>query len=194
MKILQEVGLKGDKPIVLVFGGSQGAKKINDTLIEIIKEKQNSNYQVIWATGLKQYDIIKEELETSNTNINNISNMKIVPYIYNMEELMNVVDVIVARSGAMTITEISNLGKPSILVPLPNVSHNHQLYNAKALEKVGAAKIILNDEINGQKLNQVIEEIIADKKNLEKMGQNALKISTTDAEDKIYKEIKKLVK
>ena len=107
---------------------------------------------------------------------------------------MNVVDVIVARSGAMTITEISNLGKPSILVPLPNVSHNHQLYNAKALEKVGAAKIILNDEINGQKLNQVIEEIIADKKNLEKMGQNALKISTTDAEDKIYKEIKKLVK
>ena len=194
MKILQEVGLKGDKPIVLVFGGSQGAKKINDTLIEIIKEKQNSNYQVIWATGLKQYDIIKEELETSNTNINNISNMKIVPYIYNMEELMNVVDVIVARSGAMTITEISNLGKPSILVPLPNVSHNHQLYNAKALEKVGAAKIILNYEINGQKLNQVIEEIIADKKNLEKMGQNALKISTTDAEDKIYKEIKKLVK
>ena len=57
---------------------------------------------------------------------------------------MNVVDVIVARSGAMTITEISNLGKPAILVPLPNVSHDHQLYNAKALEKVGAAKIILD--------------------------------------------------
>ena len=63
-----------------------------------------------------------------------------MPYIYNMEELMNSVDVIVARSGAMTITEISNLGKPSILIPLPNVSHNHQLYNAKVLENVGAKK------------------------------------------------------
>ena len=107
---------------------------------------------------------------------------------------MNVVDVIVARSGAMTITEISNLGKPSILVPLPNVSHNHQLYNAKVLEKVGAARIILDDEITGEKLNSNIEEIVLDKENVKKMGQNALKVSTVDAEEKIFEEIKKLVK
>ena len=107
---------------------------------------------------------------------------------------MNVVDIIVARSGAMTITEISNLGKPSILVPLPNVSHNHQLYNAKALEKIGAAKIILNDEIDGKKLNDTIMEMIKDKKELLEMGKNAYSISTADAEEKIYKEIKKLVK
>lgn len=193
-KIIHEAGLDEKKPIVLVFGGSQGAKKINDTLIEIIRKKENQKYQVIWATGPKQYDVIKEELEMENRNINNIQNMKIIPYIYNMEELMNVVDVIVARSGAMTITEISNLGKPSILVPLPNVSHDHQLYNAKALEKIGAAKIILNDEIDGQKLNKTIEEIIANRENIAQMGKNALKISTTDAENKIYDEIKKLVK
>ncbi len=107
---------------------------------------------------------------------------------------MNVVDVIVARSGAMTITEISNLGKPSILVPLPNVSHDHQLYNAKALEKVGAAKIILDKEIDGQKLNAAIEDMVLNKDKIKKMGENALKISTIDAEDKIYEEIKKLVK
>ena len=193
-EIINKVGLNTKSPIVLVFGGSQGAKRINDTMIEIIKSKMNQNYQVIWATGPKQYDIIKEELETASININNIKNMKIIPYIYNMEELMNVVDVIVARSGAMTITEISNLGKASILVPLPNVSHNHQLYNAKVLESVGAAKIILDNEITGQKLNRQINEIILDKSNIEKMEQNALKISTTDAEEKIYEEIKKLVK
>ena len=193
-EIIKNIGLNEKSPIVLVFGGSQGAKRINDTMIEIIKSKINQNYQVIWATGPKQYDVIKEELETVNININNIKNMKIIPYIYNMEELMNVVDVIVARSGAMTITEISNLGKASILVPLPNVSHNHQLYNAKVLESVGAAKIILDNEITGQKLNEQIEEIISDNKNIEKMEQNALKISTTDAEEKIYEEIKKLVK
>lgn len=130
----------------------------------------------------------------SNININNIENMKILPYIYNMEELMNVVDVIVARSGAMTVTEISNLGKPAILVPLPNVSHDHQLYNAKALEKVGAAKIILDNEINGKILNKAVEEIALDKQKMINMGINALKNSTKDAEDKIYKEIKKLVK
>lgn len=192
--IITDTGLNEKKPIVLVFGGSQGAQRINNTIVEIIKNKQNKNYQVIWATGPKQYDVIKEELEQMSISINNITNMKIMPYIYNMEELMNVVDIIVARSGAMTITEISNLGKPSILVPLPNVSHNHQLYNAKALEKVGAAKIILDQEIDGQKLNSAIEQIIKNREKMKQMGQNALKISTVDAEEKIYKEVKKLVK
>lgn len=193
-RIIRESGLNENIPTVLVFGGSQGAKRINDTMIEIIKNKENKNYQVIWATGPKQYDVIKEQLETLNISINNIKNIKIIPYIYNMEELMNVVDIIVARSGAMTITEISNLGKPSILVPLPNVSHDHQLYNAKALEKVRAAKIILDKEIDGQKLNDAIEDMVLNKDKIKKMGENALKISTIDAEDKIYEEIKKLVK
>ena len=193
-EILSKLGLNSIKPIILVYGGSQGAQKINEAILEIIDEKLNKNYQIIWATGPKQYDIIKEELEMSNININNIENMKILPYIYNMEELMNVVDVIVARSGAMTVTEISNLGKPAILVPLPNVSHDHQLYNAKALEKVGAAKIILDNEINGKILNKAVEEIALDKQKMINMGINALKNSTKDAEDKIYKEIKKLVK
>ena len=193
-RIIKDIGLNTNKPIVLVFGGSQGAKRINDTLLEIIKTNLNKEYQVIWATGPKQYDIIKDILETEKININNVKDMKIVPYIYNMEELMNVVDVIVARSGAMTITEISNLGKASILVPLPNVSHNHQLYNAKVLEKVGASKIILDDEITGKKLNDQIEKIVINKNILKEMEKNAFKMAVTDAEDKIYKEIKKLVK
>ncbi len=193
-KIIEGIGLNEKEPIVLVFGGSQGAKRINDAVLEMVRKKQNSNYQVIWATGPKQYDIIKEEMETLHININNIPKMKVIPYIYNMEELMNVVDVIVSRSGAMTITEISNLGKPAILVPLPNVSHDHQLYNAKALENIDAAKIILNDKMCGDVLSREIEEIISDKEHMKKMGQNALKISTTNAEETIYEEIKKLVK
>ena len=192
--IINKLGLSETKPIVLVFGGSQGAKKINEAIIDIIKNNQNNNYQVVWATGPKQYDIIKETLEIEKININNVKNMKIVPYIYNMEEIMNVVDIIVARSGAMTITEISNLGKPSIVVPLPNVSHDHQLYNAKVLENVGAAKIILDNEMQGQILNSEIEKIILDKEQIQNMAKNALKVSTIDAEENIYNEIKKLVK
>ena len=108
-KILEKIGLKLGKPIVLVFGGSQGAKKINETLIEIIKNKENENYQIIWAAGPKQYDGIKEILENNEININNIKNVKVLPYIYNMEEIMNNFDIIFERSGAMTVTEISNL-------------------------------------------------------------------------------------
>ena len=148
----------------------------------------------MWATGPKQYDIIKARLENNNISINNIENAKIVPYIYNMEEIMNISDLIVARSGAMTITEISNLGKPSILIPLPNVSNDHQLHNAKVLEKVNAAKIILNDELNNENLNKEIKEIVLNKEKTNEMRKNALKVATTDAEEKIYKEIKKLKK
>ena len=192
-KIISSVGLNEAKPIVLIFGGSQGAQKINEAITGIILEKLNKKYQIIWATGPKQYDIIKQELEDKNININNIENTRIVPYIYNMEEIMNVSDVIVARSGAMTITEISNLGKPSILIPLPNVSENHQLYNAKVLESIGAAKIILNEDLDENNLNNTIEDIILNKSKLEQMGKKALTVAVDNVEDKIYKEIKEVL-
>lgn len=193
-EIIKKAGLNNDKPIVLVFGGSQGARRINQAILQMIKEESNKDYQIIWATGPKQYDIIKEELENVDKNINYIKNMKIVPYIYNMEEIMNVVDIIVSRSGAMTITEISKLGKPSILVPLPNVSHDHQLYNAKVLQNVGAAEIILDNDLNGKKLNSNIEKIILDKNKIKEMGKNALKVSSKNVENKIYDQIIETIK
>lgn len=192
--IIKSAGLNETKPIVLIFGGSQGAQKINDAILGILKNKLNQNYQIIWATGPKQYDRIKEILEENNVYINHLENAKIVPYIYNMEEMMNVSDLIVARSGAMTITEISNLGKASILIPLPNVSGDHQLHNAKVLENIGAARIILNNELNYENLNSNIEEIILNKNTIETMSKNALKVSTSNVEDKIFTEIKKIVR
>ena len=191
-EIIKKAGLKNEKPIVLIFGGSQGAQKINEAIIEIIKQKQNKEYQIMWATGPKQYEIVKEKLEENKISINNVENARIVPYIYNMEEIMNIADLIVARSGAMTITEIANLGKPSILIPLPNVSHNHQLYNAQVLEKIEAAKIILDNELKGENLQKKIMQILQGN-TAKKMGENALKVATKDAEDRIYKEITQLV-
>ena len=194
LKILQEVGLNEGKPIILVFGGSQGAQKINEAIIGILENKLNKGYQIIWATGPKQYDIIKDELSKKEINIDNVENAKILPYIYNMEEIMNVSDTIIARSGAMTITEISNLGKPSILIPLPNVSQNHQLYNAKVLENVGAARIILNNELKSENLNTEIEKIIKNPENMKKMGEKAYSKSVKNVQEKIYNEIKKIIK
>ena len=193
-KILKSVNLKENRPVVLIFGGSQGAQKINEAIIGIVENKLNSNYQIIWATGPKQFDIVKQTLAEKNIDIEHIENASILPYIYNMEEIMNIADIIVARSGAMTITEISTLGKPSILIPLPNVSQNHQLYNAKVLENVGAAKIILNDELKKENLNTEIQNMIKSPETLEKMGKAAIKKAVKDVPEHIYEEIKKVVK
>ena len=194
VEILKSLGLKEDLPIVLVFGGSQGAKNINDALIEIITRKLNNKYQIVWAAGPKQYDKVIEKIKDNCIAIQLMENIKIFPYIYNMEEVMNVSDLIVARSGAMTITEIANLAKPSILIPLPNVSHNHQMYNAKVLEKVYAAKIIEDKNLYGEILDTTIKKIVLDLDKMKRMGENATKIEMKNVLDRIYNEIKLLVK
>lgn len=105
---------------------------------------------------------------------------------------MDASEIIVSRAGAMTITEIANIGKPSILIPLPNVSHNHQQYNAEVLEKIGAAKVIKNNELDGTKLHEQIIQIL-DKNILDKMGDVARKPVIENVEDKIYEEIKRII-
>ena len=181
-------GITTNLPIVLVFGGSQGAKAINDTLLGIIKNKLNEKYQIIWAAGPAQFNIIQESLERDKMTISNIKNTKIVPYIYNMEEIMNISDVVIARSGAMTITEVAIVGKPAIFIPLPNVSQNHQEYNAKVLVNAGAAEMILNSELNDTLLHKSIERIISNTEKMKKMGEAAEKIAVQNVEDRIYQE------
>ena len=190
----KELGLKNNLPIVLVFGGSQGARVINNSLKDIIIGKKNTNFQVIWAAGPEQYKIIKEDLDKQNIDIEKIDGVKVVPYIYNMEEVMNLSDVIVARSGAMTLTEIALCAKPAIFIPLPSVSANRQEDNARVFEKNGAARVILNDELTGDLLCDTINEMISDKNKLSEMGKNAEKLAVHNVENKIYEEIEKCLK
>ena len=192
-KIKQDLSLKEDLPIVLVFGGSQGAKSINETMTEIIKQKKNEKYQIIWAAGQSQYDSIREKIEDGGIPIQNIMNAKIVPYIYNMEEILNMCDMVVSRSGAMTITEIAKVGKPGIFIPLPYATENHQEYNAKVLANIGAAKIILDKDLNADILSKEIEDILYTDGKKEQMGNLARKIEVKNVEDKIYAEIKSIV-
>lgn len=193
-KILGELGIKNDLPIVLIFGGSQGAQSINEAAAEMIKLKLNEDYQIIWATGRNQFDVVKESFEKASISIKNIANVKVVPYIYNMEEIINIADLVICRSGAMTITEIAICGKPAIFIPLPSRAANRQEDNARVLEKLGAAKIILNNELTGKKLSQAIDSVIFDKEKLQKMGVAANQIAPSNVEDKIYEEIERIVK
>ena len=188
---IEKYNLNPAKPTVLIFGGSQGAKRINDSITDVIINKQNSNYQFIWATGPTQYEVVKEKLKENDIDIENVKNAKVVPYIYNMEELMNASDLIVCRSGALTITEIAIVQKPAIFIPLPSAGANRQEDNARVMEKLNAAKVILNDEICSDIINKYINEIVSDKDNMIKMGKNASSIAVKNVEEKIYDEIKK---
>ncbi len=192
-KIKREMNLDINLPLVLVFGGSQGAKKINDVMIDIISKNMNKTYQIIWAVGQKNFEDVKKIFKENKLDINNLKNAKVLPYIYDMEKVMNISDVIVCRSGAITITEICKIGKPAIFIPLPNVSQNHQEKNARVLQKIGAAYIILNNEITKDKLSDTINAIILDKKKIKEMGEKANNISINNVEDRIYEEIKKLI-
>ncbi len=192
--IFKNIGLREDLPVILVTGGSQGARTINLTLIDIIKEEKLDKYQIVWGTGPQQYNDIKEILREDGIDINNIQNMKVLPFIYNMDEVMAIADLVVCRSGAMTVTEIMVLGKPAIFIPYPSHGANRQVDNAKVLEEVGAAKIILNKEVNKDILLKTINSIIFDKKKLEEMSEKAVLINPVNVIERIYDEIKEVTK
>lgn len=191
-------GLEPDIPLVLAFGGSQGARSINmafkDIAIERAQNKDEIKYQVMWSAGQNQYDEVKEILQENKIDIENLNGIKVFPYIYDMEEVMNIADLVVCRSGAMTVTEIERIGKPSILIPYPFAAENHQEYNARALEKAGSAEVILNKDLNSTSLNDTINKLIQNPEKLKQMGQKAKSLSIEDVEEKIYNEIKKIVK
>jgi len=107
---------------------------------------------------------------------------------------MNIADVIVSRSGAMTITEISKTGKPAIFIPFPFATENHQEYNARVLVDVNAAKLILDKDLNSQILVNTLEEMLSSPENLISMGKNAKKVAIDNVEELIYAEIEKLIK
>lgn len=188
-KIIIEMNLKINMPIILVFGGSQGAKSINEAITDIIINRQNENYQIVLAAGKCQYENVLKKLEENNIDIGNIKNAVVFPFIYDMEKIINISDLLICRSGAMTITEIEKIGKPAIFIPFPFAAENHQEYNAKILEDIESARIIKDKDLNNETLNNMIQELIADKEKLSNMGKRANLISETNAEENIFNEI-----
>ena len=107
-------------------------------------------------------------------------------YIYDMDKALSAADVVIGRAGAISISEISALGKASILIPSPNVAHNHQYTNAKALADNGAAIMITEDELGAEMLEKTLEDLLGDKEKLATIEKNSKKIGVTDASKKIY--------
>ena len=186
------LGLSPNKPSVLVFGGSQGAIKINASMIDALSSFANKPYQVIFVTGSKRFDDVKQEMATKK--IETTENVAVVPYISNMPQLMPRVSLVVGRAGATSLAEQTALGKPMILIPSPYVTNDHQTKNARSLANAGAAEMITEESLSGTTLFGTIDQLMTDEKQRQLMAEAAMKMGVPDAADQFIALIKSVIK
>lgn len=182
-------GLNDQMPTVLVFGGSRGALAINNIVMESFDELKTKPYQIIWATGRYYYGKIKDELAGKSSE-----NIKILPYIDNMPALLSEMACVVARSGATSLAEFTALGEPAILIPSPNVTHNHQMKNALDMEKAGAALVIPQNDLNPNNFVSSIDHILLDQKYAQKMRVASKKLGVPDSADRVISVLQEVIK
>ncbi len=187
----EKLGLEKESKVILSFGGSLGAKAINDVMAKvIIDHKDDSDFTYIHGFGKKGHDF-EEKLKNAGIDIKNNRKYIINEYINNMPECMSAADLVICRSGATTLSELQASAKPAILIPSPNVAENHQFHNAMALVSANAAAIIEEKDLTAEKLWQEINHILEEKVSKE-YSQNLKKIAITDANEKIYKIIENI--
>lgn len=185
--ILNQFGLDSTKPAVLIFGGSRGAANLNQHVVEHLEQYRQMQAQFLFVTGKAHYDKVVSEIgEIPN-------NFKILPYLNEMMDVLNVVDLVVCRSGATTLSELTALGVASVLIPSPFVTNNHQEKNARALVDQNAAEIVLETELKTEKLYHIIYDLIQDKSKRDNMAMRAKKLGIIDASDRLIQLIEEII-
>jgi UDP-N-acetylglucosamine--N-acetylmuramyl-(pentapeptide) pyrophosphoryl-undecaprenol N-acetylglucosamine transferase len=180
-------GLNPDKPVVLVVGGSLGARSLNNGILAGLEEIRSSGVQFLWQTGKIYYQELKNELDT-----NPAGNVHLREFIQRMDLAFAVADLVISRAGAGTISELCLVGKPVILVPSPNVAEDHQTANAKALADQEAAVLIKDAEASVRLVKEALN-LVKDKKRLAVLSENIKKMATPDATKDIVAVIASLI-
>lgn len=181
-------GFKNNIPTLLVMGGSLGAMTINNGMIKGLKQFAQAGVQVIWQTGKRYFADAKKAFDN-----NPCSNVLVTDFISRMDYAYAIADVVVARAGASTISELTFLGKPSILIPSPNVAEDHQTHNAMALANQNAA-ICLPDKEAEEKLALLAINLLLDDERKSSIAENSKKMAQNDSALRIANEIVKLCK
>ncbi|MBQ9672646.1 MAG: undecaprenyldiphospho-muramoylpentapeptide beta-N-acetylglucosaminyltransferase [Prevotella sp.] len=186
---LASFGLNPDKKTVLLVGGSLGARTINESVLQHLKEIENSSLQFIWQTGKFYSSHIAEQLKEKGQP----SNLKVMDFISDMAAAYKAADLVISRAGASSISEFCLIGKPVILVPSPNVAEDHQTKNAMALVNRQAALFVSDAEAPQKLINLAIETVNDDAK-LQSLSENVLKMALPNSAEIIAKEVIKLSK
>ncbi len=183
----RELGFNPNRPLVVVVGGSLGARTINDSMKLAVRQMLKSGASVLWQTG----KLYAEECSKAVADIND-PNLQVTPFVSRMDLVYRGADLLVSRAGASTISEIQLVGAPAILVPSPNVAEDHQRKNAEALAKRDAAVMILDREC-AARLPEAVTELLRDPSRRKAIGANARKMALENSDDAIVNEIMKLI-
>lgn len=182
-------GLEEGKKTVLVTGGSLGARTLNDFMLKSVEKLvAMSDVQFIWQCGNVYYDDLKSRLHLNGAELN----ISLTPFLERIDYAYAAADIIIARAGAGTISELCMVGKPAILVPSPNVAEDHQTKNAQALVKKGAA-LMIADDIAQDNLLEMVLGLLSDEEQCAALSREIKKLALPDADEVIAKEVLKLI-
>lgn len=171
--------------VILCFGGSLGAGKINSTMIRVIEAVSGmTDTKLYFITGRNYYDKVLTSLEQNGIPL--AGNINILEYADNMHEYLSAADLVISRAGALTVSEITACGKAAVLIPSPNVTGNHQYFNARVVADKGGAVIIEEKDLTDEKLLGTILRLKNNKEALNGMSAASAKIGRLDAVDMIY--------
>ena len=185
---VKSFGLNPEKKTILLLGGSLGARTINVSVLLHLDLVKSTDVQFIWQTGSYYSAAIAEELKGEN-----IPNLKVTDFITDMATAYKAADLVISRAGASSISEFCLIGKPVILVPIPNVAEDHQTKNALALSSKNAA-IHVKDADAPANLLELAVHTVNDDKRLKELSENVLKLALPDSAEIIAKEVIKLVR
>ncbi|WP_274651853.1 undecaprenyldiphospho-muramoylpentapeptide beta-N-acetylglucosaminyltransferase [Paenibacillus humicola] len=185
------LGLSQGSKIVLVVGGSRGAKAMNDAMVDMAPlTGRLPGVHFVFVTGESYYEGTMERIKKVIPQLSNY--IHVLPYLHNMPEVLAASTLVVSRSGASSLAELTALGLPSILVPSPNVTNNHQEANARTLMNAGAAEMIIERRLTGAMLFERISAILGDSGRLAAMGTAARKLGMPQSAALLSAELKRL--
>lgn len=183
---------------LLSFGGSLGAASINDVAMTVMTEYSagRDGLHHLHQTGTRYYEA--EKTKFTERGLDAFGNLVLTDYIYDMPERLVAADLVICRAGAMTVSELALLGKPAILIPSPNVTDNHQYKNAKALADKGAAVLIEEKDIYGEKdklsISDTVMSLIEDENKLKEMSEAISGFAVRNADKIIYSSVRSILR
>ncbi len=179
------LGLSNDKKLVVMVMGSLGSNSMNNHFKNTLPLFNNKDYEVVFVTGKAYYDEYK--------NIETTDNVKIVPYLDNMVDVLNNTDLIVSRAGATSIAEITALGIPSIIVPSPYLANNHQIKNGQVLSDRGCSIVIQEKDYVDSEFVATIDRVFSDEELYNKLKTNSYNMGVRDSATRIYDVIRSMI-
>ncbi len=175
-------------PFLLAVGGSRGAAKLNESMIEfLLRASEDKNIQVLYVTGERYYEEITARLKGNNVFRLYGKRLLVRSYQQEMPLALSAADLVITRAGATTLAEITALGVPALIIPSPNVVHNHQFINARELSGQGAAIVIEEEKLNGKVLREEINALLQDSSRLALMKERSKRLGYPEAVKNIYK-------